>query len=158
MENMGNKYTIFDVAKWFLGKESMTHKKLQKLCYYAKAWSLVLTPENPFVFPFEAWVHGPVNRILWDHLKGFGYCDITEENVPFKGKDIDEQTCDFLESVWNTYGEFTGFQLENLTHSEEPWKNARIGLGEFEPSSNVIKNKDMINFYGNLISGESIGE
>ena len=26
------KYSIFDVANWFLSKESMTHKKLQKLC------------------------------------------------------------------------------------------------------------------------------
>ena len=36
------KYNIFDIANWFLSKESMPQKKLQKLCYYAKAWSLVL--------------------------------------------------------------------------------------------------------------------
>ena len=29
------KLNIFDVANWFLSKEEMTHKKLQKLCYYA---------------------------------------------------------------------------------------------------------------------------
>ncbi|MDI9482523.1 MAG: hypothetical protein QM315_04995 [Bacillota bacterium] len=27
--------SIFDVAKTFLHLESMTHKKLQKICYYA---------------------------------------------------------------------------------------------------------------------------
>ena len=30
--------TILDVAAWFLLKEDMTHKKIQKLCYYAEAW------------------------------------------------------------------------------------------------------------------------
>ncbi len=33
---------IFDVADWFLSKEAMPHKKLQKLCYYYKAWGLAL--------------------------------------------------------------------------------------------------------------------
>ena len=30
---------ITDVANWFLLKEDMSHKKIQKLCYYAEAWS-----------------------------------------------------------------------------------------------------------------------
>lgn len=30
--------TVFDVAEWFLSKESMTNKNLQKLCYCAQAW------------------------------------------------------------------------------------------------------------------------
>lgn len=155
---MSNEYTVFDVAEWFLGKEHMAHKKLQKLCYYAKAWSLVLMPENPFQFAFEAWVHGPVNRNLWNCLKEFGYCDLSTESIPHKTKDIDEETCNFLESVWNTYGEFSGFRLENLTHSEDPWKSARIGFGEFEPSNNIISNKSMIEYYGQLISGDEVGE
>ena len=29
---------IMDVARLFLSQESMSHKKLQKLCYYAQAW------------------------------------------------------------------------------------------------------------------------
>lgn len=29
--------TILDLADWFLAKEHMTNKKLQKLCYYAVA-------------------------------------------------------------------------------------------------------------------------
>ena len=32
------KYSVFEIANWFLLKESMSHKKLQKLCYYAQAW------------------------------------------------------------------------------------------------------------------------
>ena len=48
---------IFDLADAFLSIESMTHKKLQKLCYYAKAWYLALYDENLVTEEFEAWVH-----------------------------------------------------------------------------------------------------
>ena len=34
--------TIYEVAKYFLSLDDMTHKKLQKLCYYAQAWFLAL--------------------------------------------------------------------------------------------------------------------
>ena len=36
------KYSIGNIADWFLSQSSMTHKKLQKLCYYLQAWSLAL--------------------------------------------------------------------------------------------------------------------
>lgn len=30
------RYSVYDIADWFLSKEEMAHKKLQKLCYYAQ--------------------------------------------------------------------------------------------------------------------------
>ena len=36
------KYSVFDIANWFLSKGEMTQKKLQKLCYYAQAWCYAL--------------------------------------------------------------------------------------------------------------------
>jgi len=36
------QYDINTVANWFLNKYSMSHKKLQKLCYYAEAWHQAL--------------------------------------------------------------------------------------------------------------------
>jgi uncharacterized phage-associated protein len=56
--------TIQQIAQWFLCKESMTHKKLQKLCYYAQAWNLALHNSELFEDRFEAWVHGPVSPVL----------------------------------------------------------------------------------------------
>lgn len=40
--NCEAKYSVFDVANWFLAHETMMHKKLQKLCYYAQAWFYAL--------------------------------------------------------------------------------------------------------------------
>ena len=42
------RYSIYEIADWFLNKGPMTQKKLQKLCYYAQAWNYAL---NNIVFP-----------------------------------------------------------------------------------------------------------
>ncbi|WP_336507207.1 Panacea domain-containing protein [Paenibacillus larvae] len=52
--------TVYDVAKAFLHLESMTPKKLQKLCYYAYSFYLAIYEKKLFDDNFEAWVHGPV--------------------------------------------------------------------------------------------------
>ena len=62
--------TIYDLANWFSSKSDMSHKKLQKLCYYAVAWHYALYDsqlvEND---EFEAWIHGPVSLSLWHEYK-----------------------------------------------------------------------------------------
>ena len=56
---------IRKVAQYFLSKESMSHKKLQKLCYYAQAWYLANYGKPLMPNRFEAWVHGPVSPDLY---------------------------------------------------------------------------------------------
>ena len=58
------KYSVFDVANWFLMKGDMTHKKLQKLCYYAQAWAYALKGYRLEDTDYQAWVHGPVSPAL----------------------------------------------------------------------------------------------
>ena len=67
------KYSVFDIANWFLSKGEMTHKKLQKLCYYAQAWCYALKDYRLENTDFQAWVHGPVSPALWERFKSFGY-------------------------------------------------------------------------------------
>ena len=152
-------YAIQDVANWFLHHEEMTHKKLQKLCYYAQAWSLALNDSKMFNGEFEAWVHGPVNRPLWNQLKSFGYSIIPSNHFNGVAKPIlSKPAYDVLESVWSTYGKFSGFDLERLSHSEKPWKEARNGLDEFEATNRVISQQTMKDYYRSLVSGDGVGE
>lgn len=53
------------------GKNDLTMLKLQKLLYYAQAWYLVNKGKNKrlFIGKFEAWVHGPVNREIFNRFK-----------------------------------------------------------------------------------------
>lgn len=147
-------YNVFDVANWFLQKEPMTHKKLQKLCYYAQAWSLALrSSEIMEDVPFEAWVHGPVNPELWRECRDFGWNSIDKDFLSDKANSIDEKDVELLESVWETYGHLYGSQLETLTHTEPPWINARGDVDAFCPSNTVISCNDMKNYYRSVYAG-----
>lgn len=149
------KYSIFDVANWFLEKESMTHKRLQKLCYYAFAWDFAVRNGNLIKdCEFEAWVHGPVNRPLYNMLKGSRLKELTPTDIKVSTNHIsDPDDIDFLESVWATYGEYGANSLEIMTHRELPWKNARTGCDAFDSCQNVISTDDMKKYYSSVYIG-----
>lgn len=142
--------SIFDVANWFLTKERMTHKKLQKLCYYAQAWSYAIQPEPITNAIFEAWVHGPVCRELYNKYHPYGFDYLPQPN---KASVFDYATEDFLGSVWETYGDQTANALEALSHSEPPWQKARLGLSPDEPSDVRIDPDDMMKYYRSIYAG-----
>ena len=141
-----SRINIYDVAKIFLSFDSMTHKKLQKLCYYAQAWHLALFKEPLLDEDFEAWVHGPVSPNLYQKYKNNGWEKIEQKNI---NKEYDLETMEFLEYIYNMYGDFSGDQLEHLTHEEDPWLEAREGLSERDSSNRIIKSKTMKKYYSN---------
>ena len=49
---------------------AMSHLKLQKLLYYMQALHLAYFDQPLVNDDFQAWLHGPVSRILYDHVKG----------------------------------------------------------------------------------------
>lgn len=136
---------IFEVAKYFLLLGQMNHKKLQKLCYYAQAWSLALTDVRLINTWFEAWAHGPVSPVLWHRYKEWGGLIISsyEGNPNFNSN----QTALFLNKIYQLYGHYSGDQLEQLTHKEYPWINAREGYPEGAICTNIISENDMASFY-----------
>ncbi len=146
------KYSVFEVAYWFLKKESQTQKKLQKLCYYAQAWCYALNGYRLMDTDFEAWIHGPVSPVLYDRFKSFG-------SHPFRlamdyESSLDEEDVSLLESIWDTYGGYTGNALEALSHSEEPWKQARRGYAPNERCSVIISPESMREYYRSIYIGE----
>ncbi|EAD0716504.1 DUF4065 domain-containing protein [Listeria monocytogenes] len=145
-------YTAKDLANWFLAHESMTPKKLQKMLYYAYAWTLTLTNEKEDdlsnkLFPekFEAWVHGPVVPEIYQEYKGYGYTNIPkcESEIDIDNKDIKS----ILDQVMSVYGKFDGNDLESITHQEEPWKEAREGYGPLDSCSEIISDETMYKTY-----------
>jgi len=149
---MSNTADISDIANWFLSKEAMTHKKLQKVCYYAVAWGWALMNKDIAKNDeFQAWVHGPVSPVLYDTYKGSGWNLINKTKTP---SDISADVTDLLESVWLTYGSKSGNELEALSHSEKPWLEARAGLSAAERSSEPINPGIMIEFYNSIKSTE----
>lgn len=70
-----------------------------------------------------------------------------EEHLDKLEQKLGEKLTDFLEDVISEYYGLTAHQLETLTHSEEPWIAARMGLSVSAASNNPIKNKDMMEYY-----------
>jgi uncharacterized phage-associated protein len=141
-----------NVINWFLSKESMSPKKLQKILYYAYSWDLVLKNESPDeithrLFPenFEAWVHGPVIDVVYRRFRDRGYMDIPQytDEIP----QFDEETEDILEQVWEEYGKYNGNQLESITHQEDPWITAREGYQPLDRCNEVISDETIFEYY-----------
>lgn len=146
------------VSNFFLSKKSMSQKKLQKLLYYAYSWTLALLNERAddlhfklFGETFEAWTHGPVIPYIYNKYKSYGWDDIPQIS-DFNTNVFSEDVLDVLNQVWQEYGTLTGNQLESLTHKEEPWQKARLGLPVAAPSNNLISDTDIFNYYNQRLS------
>lgn len=150
-----NRYygDVFDLARAFLSIAPMTDKKLQKLCYYAKAWYLALTDENLIEEQFEAWVHGAVQPKLYQMYRTYGFAVIPQNQLGMET--IPEGLLSFAHEVYAAYGDLTGDQLEQLNHSEMPWIKARQGLMPWQPSNKIIEERDMKEYYRSLLEKEA---
>ncbi|MGJ5681036.1 Panacea domain-containing protein [Staphylococcus equorum] len=139
------------IVNWLLSKQSMSPKKLQKMLYYAQAWTVTLTNEQEdteknklFNENFQAWVHGPVIPEVYHEYKEYGYSNIPQiSNSP----KLEEDVQNILEQIIEVYGGYNGNELENLTHQEEPWLNARNDFSPLELCQEVITVDDMFEYY-----------
>ncbi|MFP7234128.1 DUF4065 domain-containing protein [Bacillus subtilis] len=137
---------VSSVANAFLSYEPMTHKKLQKLCYYAYAWHLTLYKKPLFDEKFEAWIHGPVARPLYSEYKEYGWNPIPSSEFP--SELYSEPTAvEIVKMVFNAYGHLDGDELEYLTHTEAPWLEAREGLEPDEISNRELNDKTIVDYY-----------
>lgn len=146
--------TIADYFIWKSQQENkpVTNKKLQKLLYYAQAWSLVLNDKKIFKEDIEAWVHGPAVREVYGTYKKYGFSFIKKDVPETAIMTIARTDRNILDEVWNIYGKYDADYLEMLTHSEDPWQQARAGLEADEGSNNVIDTNLMKSFYATKLA------
>ncbi len=142
------KATVLDVAQYMLEKTGkITTWKLQKLVYYCQAWHLVWDEEPLFEEPIQAWINGPVCPDLYQYHKGnFSIAKIRNANLKALADNERDSICVVIEH----YGELTGQQLKDLTHSELPWIETRKGMDPSERGENVISHELMSEYYGSL--------
>lgn len=138
-----------DVAKFlvaqFQGAEDpITNLKLQKLLYYSQGWYLALNGNPLFEERIEAWPHGPVVRPVYGCFKKYQWNPITEMVEEPK---LTEEVQAHLKEIMNVYGVHGAYYLEQLTHQEKPWQDARGPLEPTEPSTNVITHEAMRSFF-----------
>jgi|LakMenEpi03Aug12_release.lakeMendotaPanAssembly.Ray.scaffolds.fasta_scaffold324548_2 uncharacterized phage-associated protein len=137
----------------------ISNLKLQKLVYYAQAWHLANFKKDLFVEDFQAWVHGPVMPALYGEYKMFGWKPIIREDLTsVKLLEIKQllsnEVLSLLDLITDEYFGMSAFELEQLTHNEEPWVNSRIGLQMDEPSDRIITKESIMKYYSRYIDEE----
>lgn len=144
-------YDARTVALWFINKFSehgdlITHLKVQKLLYYAEAWVQISLNRDLMGEEIEAWTHGPVVPSVFHSFKAYQWRPLppTEENL-----DVEPEISEILDLVYDLYGDFSAKTLEDMTHSDEPWIEARKGYAPEERCNEIISKPSIREYFSN---------
>ncbi len=152
--------TVHDVVDYITlkldeAKSGLNTLKLQKLAYYTQAWRLALKNERLFHGGFQAWIHGPVNRELYDRFSKthmmYDLVKASDIRPEFDLEKMPKEVREHIDEVLEAYARFSGPQLESMTHDEEPWIQARGGRKASERCETEIDEALMASFYKKML-------
>ena len=83
----------------------------------------------------QRWKYGPVCR----ELRG----SITPDGIIDFDSDISDENKYIVNNVIAEYGALASWKLSELSHREKSWRNARVGLKEWENGRNKISLADI---------------
>ncbi|OJW17728.1 MAG: hypothetical protein BGO49_02965 [Planctomycetales bacterium 71-10] len=148
------------IVKATEGGVGLNHLKLQKLAYYAQAWHLAFYDRPLFDAEFQAWIHGPVCRPIYDRFAVddgksiYSRIDETDVRDGFDPDSMPKDELDHIDGVLEVYAGFSGSQLEDMTHQEDPWIAARAGYRPTQRCEVVIDPELMRAYYAARVSCE----
>jgi len=135
------------VARYFLARsdpDEGDNLKLQKLLYYAQGFHLAIMKRQLFDDPIEAWRHGPVVRKVYAEYANYGANAIPPPDQ-FDARQLTEDERSLLDEVYRVYGQYSGWRLREMTHSEPPWLDA------WRADAPVISHTAMQEFFSTLV-------
>lgn len=140
---------VFDTARYILEQSgTMSTMKLQKLCFYAQAWSLVWDDIPLFEEDFQAWANGPVCPELFYKTQGSYSVNASDETGGMNN--LSDEQKDTIDKVLEYYGSHDAQWLSQLTHMEDPWKDTREGIPAGLGCNRIISKESMAQYYGGL--------
>jgi uncharacterized phage-associated protein len=131
-------------------KDPLTNLRLQKLLYYAQAWSLVLRESELFPEEIEAWRWGPVVPAVYNKLPDGQAASQIPAAMFADAPDLPPEEAELVGSVWEAYNQYSALQLSRMTHEEMPWLRA-WGGGPTDGAgsgNNPIKVDDLEDYFG----------
>ena len=136
---------VFDVAKYILDSigGKISTMKLQKLCYYSQAWTLAWDDSPLFNEDFLRWDNGPVCRELFDIHKGEFCISSSMISDDLLSNTLTREQLANIDRVMEDYGQYSGAELSEITHSEAPWK--------MTPKDQIITKEVIKDFYSGLL-------
>lgn len=120
--------------------------KLQKLCYYSQAWTLVWDNEELFSEDFLRWDNGPICKELFDVHEGMFLVNSSIIDCGNLSKDeFSSEQLRNIDKIIEGYGCYAGQDLAVMVCREAPWLTT--------PENEVI-NKDVIRAYYSRLLGQ----
>lgn len=141
-------YNVLDVCRHVINYSDdidcgISNLKLQKILYFIQAYFLINTPDNRACFhePIEAWDFGPVVPVAYHEYKAYGatnipriteYAVIDETNlwnsemVEYSDNVISCEDKDMMNEVVKAFEDYSASDLVELTHAQDPWKDAYV--------------------------------
>lgn len=112
--------------------------RLFKLAYYAQAWNIAWEGRPLFSDRIEAWRYGPV-PVDCRNERTYG--------PRIQPQPLDSEAREVVDSILDFYGHMSASDLVRLSHSEDPWKDARGDLPKEARSEGEITVASMRRFY-----------
>lgn len=147
---------INDVADYLIVQlseagETPSAHRLHKLLYYVQGWHLALHGCPIFAERFEAWVHGPICRRLFDRFYGdrslYGVVEPSDVRPGFSFDVLTLADREHIDRVLSDYAIYPTFQLMWMSRQERPWINARGTLALADRCERELSDEDMRDFF-----------
>lgn len=140
-------YIIYSV-KSEQSRVSLINMKIQKLLYYIQAWSYGINNTPLFEGEFEAWIHGPINRHIYDRFSKCKtlYSEIDLDDCIRQAVELTRDEMVFVDFILENYVKYSGAELELLIKDEFPWIKTR-GMIDRNDQCNKTISADLLREY-----------
>lgn len=130
-------YTALQIAAYIMSKyPSIDEMRLHKYLYFAQRESFIVNNKPLFEDTFEAWKFGPVIPEVRHAYHAQAVSDSLADSY-----DID--TRQLVDSVISRYESVSSWGLSTITHREQSWNNARVGIPVGENGNEPMKMSDI---------------
>ena len=140
---------LLAISYIFYLAEEITPLALQKMLYYIQGVYMQLFQKELFSEDCIAWVHGPVYKDVYEVFRNFKYNPIEDTRFSLlqnRFRELSREERIAIELVVDSFGMYSGKALEEITHTETPWQEARAHCLP-QGRSNVIISKESIRKY-----------
>lgn len=138
------------VKLWEAGERPSVHR-LHKLLYYVQGWHLAMRDRPLFPERFQAWVHGPICRPLFDRFAEdrslYGAVEPRDVRSGFSFEALTIAEREHVDRVLNDYAIYPTFQLMWMSRQELPWIRARGSIPLAERSEKELDEQVMKDYF-----------
>lgn len=144
-------YNVNDIANKIILRtdtekgDIISNLKLQKLLYYLQGYHLAFFNDVLFEEELEAWMYGPVVPNVYHRFKENKSFGIVLDPSQYEEVELNPEVEDMFNQVMQEYGKFSAIKLMEMTHNEEPWKDA------FSRQDKKISNHELKTFFKSLV-------